>query len=93
LVIDDDKSENFAKGFSTYCHQKTQFDESRLGALDLNDTEETHIKAEDVKNFTRCGAHCVSGLTLPSVSLKNYPVLLFDLTYYFPSRIMGHLLY
>ncbi|KAG5679841.1 hypothetical protein PVAND_009378 [Polypedilum vanderplanki] len=65
LVIDDDKNENFTKGSSTYCHQKTKFDESKLGSLDMkdkeNDQEETHIKKEEVQNFTRCGAHCDYG--------------------------------
>lgn len=70
LIIDDDKNENFTKGLRTYSHQKTKFDESKLGSLEIKDDDEddatngnaaTHIKKGDVnKNVTRCGAHCVS---------------------------------
>jgi hypothetical protein len=68
LIIDDDKNENFTKGFATYCHQKTEFDESKLGSLGIKDEDEDegaaatqHVCKGDVnKNITRCGAHCVS---------------------------------
>jgi hypothetical protein len=65
LIIDDDKNENFIKG--SYCHQKTNFDETKLGSLDIKDEEDEeaataeHVCKGDVnKNITRCGAHCVS---------------------------------
>lgn len=71
LVIDDENTENFKKGSSTYSHQKTNFDESKLGSLDLKDKDEeeaTHINKDDVnKNYTRCGAHCVSTIFLPFI--------------------------
>lgn len=68
LIIDDDKNENFTKGFATYSHQKTNFDESKLGSLEIKDDEDDvngngaqHVNKDDVnKNITRCGAHCVS---------------------------------
>lgn len=64
LIIDDDKNENFTKGSATYSHQKTNFDESQLGKLEIKDDEEDatvqHVLKDDInKNITRCGAHCV----------------------------------
>lgn len=65
LIIDDEKNENFTKGSAKYCHQKTSFDETKLGSLDIKDDDdfdETHISKSDVnKNFTRCGEHCDYG--------------------------------
>ena len=70
LIIDDDKNENFTKGSATYSHQKTDFDESKLGKLEIKDDEEEVIngnstaqyvcKGDVNKNITRCGAHTVS---------------------------------
>lgn len=64
----DDKTEN-VKGSSTYCHQKMNFDETKIGRLSMNDqkNEEVHLSEKDLasKTFTRCGAHTDYGtLTL-----------------------------
>ncbi|KAL7016670.1 hypothetical protein ACKWTF_010087 [Chironomus riparius] len=63
LIIDDEKNENFTKGSAKYCHQNTNFDETKLGSLNIKDEDnidETHINKSDVnKTFTRCGEHCV----------------------------------
>jgi len=62
LVIDDDKTENYKKGSSKYSHQKTKFDESKLGSLEKDDDEiEEHIGAKELGTVTRCGAHCDYG--------------------------------
>jgi isopenicillin N synthase-like dioxygenase len=63
LIIEDEKSENFTKGSSKYCHQKMSFDESKLGSLDIkDDDDEAHVKSLDVnKTVTRCGEHCDYG--------------------------------
>jgi isopenicillin N synthase-like dioxygenase len=63
LIIDDDKTE-IMKGCSTYCHQKTEFDEKTLGKLNIkDDVDEEHILQKDVinKTVTRCTAHCDYG--------------------------------
>lgn len=66
LIIEDEKSENYTKGSSKYCHQKMSFDESKLGSLDIKDDEleleEAHVKQDEVnKTVTRCGEHCDYG--------------------------------
>jgi len=74
LIIDDEKNENFTKGSAKYCHQKTRFDETKLGSLDIKDDDdfdETHISKSDVnKNFTRCGEHCVCPINIYTYSLQ-----------------------
>lgn len=94
LIIDDDKNENFTKGLRTYSHQKTKFDESKLGSLEIKDDDEddatngdaaTHVKKGDVnKNVTRCGAHCVSGFY---VIMQQLFILIFKgLRYFYAPR-------
>lgn len=51
------------KGSSKYCHQKMNFDESKIGSLDIKDEADDddvdqHVKNADInKTVTRCGAH------------------------------------
>lgn len=63
MIIDDEKTENYTKGSSKYCHQKTKFDESKLGSLDIEDDDDkAHVNESDVnKTVTRCGEHCDYG--------------------------------
>lgn len=70
-IIVDDVSDNYVKGSSKYCHQKMNFDESKIGALDIKDEKEEidvdvsgeqHVKDADInKTVTRCGEHCDYG--------------------------------
>lgn len=66
-IIVDEVSDNYAhiKGSSTYCHQKMNFDESKIGSLDISKDdkdEEQHVKDTDMnKTVTRCGEHCDYG--------------------------------
>jgi isopenicillin N synthase-like dioxygenase len=63
-IIVDDVSDSYVKGSSKYCHQKMNFDESKIGSLDIKDEVdvEQHVKDADInKTVTRCGEHCDYG--------------------------------